>query len=77
MSVVRITPRARGPLVVEGSIELFDLDGHRIDLAGRTKVALCRCGQSSTRPLCDGSHNRVAFEAPPPQHDAEPESCDD
>lgn len=24
--------------------------------------ALCRCGQSSNKPFCDGSHNRVSFD---------------
>lgn len=61
---VRITPRPRGPLVVEGDVEIVGLDGKPMDLGGRTRVMLCRCGASKSRPLCDGSHNRTAFEAP-------------
>ncbi|MBI5496367.1 MAG: CDGSH iron-sulfur domain-containing protein [Deltaproteobacteria bacterium] len=67
---VRISPRARGPLVVEGDIDLVDLDGRPVETAGRQRVLLCRCGATRVRPLCDGSHNRTGFEAPPP---AEPE----
>ena len=63
----KITARHRGPLIVQmeaaGDIELVDTQGEQIDLAGRTKVALCRCGASKTTPLCDGSHNRTTFEA--------------
>ena len=60
----RITVKPRGPLVVEGDVELYDERSRPIDLGGKKKVALCRCGHSRTRPLCDGSHNRVPFEAP-------------
>jgi CDGSH-type Zn-finger protein len=31
------------------------------DLAGRTTISLCRCGQSANKPFCDGSHNRTGF----------------
>ena len=28
-----------------------------------TPVALCRCGQSATKPFCDGAHRDAGFEA--------------
>lgn len=31
---------------------------------GKADVALCRCGQSSKKPLCDGTHRTVNFRAP-------------
>jgi CDGSH-type Zn-finger protein len=58
-----IKTRARGPLVVEGDFELYDGNGEQIDLGGSKRVKLCRCGGSRTRPLCDGSHYRLPFEA--------------
>jgi CDGSH-type Zn-finger protein len=30
---------------------------------GKADVALCRCGQSSKKPLCDGTHRTVSFRA--------------
>jgi CDGSH-type Zn-finger protein len=75
MADTRITPRKDGPLRVEGQdITLVDEAGNRYDLAGRTAVSLCRCGQSQNKPFCDSSHLRVGFAAdsaafslPPPK----------
>lgn len=64
MTRVRIHCRPRGPMVVEGEIELVGPDGETIDLGDRTKVLLCRCGASKSPPICDGGHYRVDFEKP-------------
>jgi len=58
-----ITTYRDGPLLVRGPFELLDQDGTVIETVGRT-VALCRCGKSRTRPLCDGTHRLVHFSAP-------------
>ncbi|CAN5708929.1 hypothetical protein BH24ACT4_BH24ACT4_22610 [soil metagenome] len=59
---VDVTPRCDGPLVVTGPITLTGPDGTVEEHTGRT--FLCRCGASDTKPLCDGTHKRIAFEAP-------------
>jgi CDGSH-type Zn-finger protein len=59
---VTITATENGPYRVDGPIELRDQDGNPIDLPG-SPVFLCRCGQSSRKPFCDGSHVRVGFRA--------------
>lgn len=52
-------------MVVEADdIELVGPDGETVDLPGRTKILLCRCGASENRPLGDGSHDRLDFEQP-------------
>lgn len=50
----RITVYPDGPLIVRGDFILEDLDDGRLT-TGRS-VALCRCGRSALKPLCDGSH---------------------
>lgn len=43
-----------GPLWVTGSISVERSDGEPLET--RNRVVLCRCGQSSKKPLCDGTH---------------------
>ena len=50
----RITVYPDGPLIVRGEFVLDDLDEGQLP-TGRV-IALCRCGRSATKPLCDGSH---------------------
>jgi CDGSH-type Zn-finger protein len=70
---VRITAYRDGPLLVRGEVVLTDETGAVLD-AGRTPMALCRCGKSRLRPFCDGQHKAAAFSAPcrPPQPPREP-----
>ncbi|MFE6997208.1 CDGSH iron-sulfur domain-containing protein [Microbacterium sp. NPDC057659] len=55
-----ITPYPNGPLLVRGAFDLQDEDGEPIPRRRRT-IALCRCGLSSIKPLCDGSHKAAGF----------------
>jgi CDGSH-type Zn-finger protein len=70
----KITVKNNGSLRIEGEIEIYDDAGNKYDLAGRTVIGLCRCGQSNNKPFCDGSHARCGFESqvvatvlPPPK----------
>ena len=59
------TTRARlkvigsGPLEVTGHFRILDADGKVLKKEG--PVFLCRCGQSSNKPYCDGSHKASGF----------------
>ena len=53
-----------GPLLVRGPIRIQSSDGTPITPTRRT-VALCRCGVSTIKPFCDGSHKLVHFHTEP------------
>ena len=61
MAATKITVVNNGSLRIEGDFEVVDQDGKPFGLAGRTKLSLCRCGQSSNKPFCDGSHAKCGF----------------
>jgi len=45
-----------GPIYAKGGIQVIGEDGYEYEL--RNRVTLCRCGESSNKPFCDGSHLR-------------------
>jgi CDGSH-type Zn-finger protein len=64
MDEVVIKARENGPYKVTGPVTVIDVDGNEYDLSdmGET-VALCRCGGSTTKPFCDGTHSKIGFAA--------------
>jgi CDGSH-type Zn-finger protein len=59
---VTITAYQDGPYLVRGPFRMLDQEGRQIAMQRRT-VALCRCGKSRLRPLCDGTHRAIGFRA--------------
>ena len=57
-----IKPVVNGPLMVTGKLEVESGTGRNVDRVEKTW--LCRCGHSSKKPFCDGTHKAVGFEAP-------------
>ena len=55
-----ITPYPDGPLLLRGDVDLVAADGETIERRRRT-VALCRCGLSTIKPFCDGTHKAAGF----------------
>lgn len=62
MADVTIRPSRNGPLIVEGPVDLFDTEGNQIS-SEKARLALCRCGASSKKPFCDGTHTQIGFQA--------------
>jgi len=60
MTDTKITVRANGPYLVKGPIDLVDADGNAFQVNQET-IALCRCGGSTTKPFCDGTHSKIGF----------------
>ena len=61
--MAKITVRKNGSLLVEGDdVFVVDWDGKEYALPKRP-FSLCRCGASTRKPFCDGSHSRVGFQA--------------
>jgi uncharacterized Fe-S cluster protein YjdI len=56
-----VRPEPNGPLFITGKIKIVDAQGTVV--REDTRVALCRCGQSSNKPFCDGTHLSVDFQA--------------
>ncbi len=59
--VVIITVADDGPNRLAGRIRVVDAEGNVLREADA--VALCRCGQSSNKPFCDGTHRTCGWES--------------
>jgi CDGSH-type Zn-finger protein len=62
MSDVKIEIIDNGPYKVSGPIELCAPDGSPVSVEEGRNAFLCRCGGSSNKPFCDGTHSRIGFE---------------
>ena len=63
MAATKISVMNNGSLRVEGDFEIVDQAGQPFGLAGRARVSLCRCGQSTNKPFCDGAHKTCGFDS--------------
>ena len=60
---VKITVRENASYLVEGPVTIVDADGKEYDISAKKRVSLCRCGGSTTKPFCDGTHSKIGFAA--------------
>ena len=56
----KISTYEDGPYLVRGSFRLVDAEGDEFSVAKET-IALCRCGASTRKPFCDGTHSKIGF----------------
>jgi CDGSH-type Zn-finger protein len=54
----RIQVRNNGPYLVTG-VKVYDQNGNLVETP--ESFAMCRCGQSSKKPFCDGTHRACGF----------------
>ena len=60
-TVIRV--RQNGPYKIEDDdVVIVDWNGNPYSITKRP-VALCRCGASTTKPFCDGTHSKIGFQA--------------
>ena len=76
MAAARITVRNNGSLRIEGDFEIVDHEGRPFAFPGRTRVSLCRCGQSAKKPFCDGTHKICGFRSEVEAFELEPPAPD-
>ena len=52
-----------GPIEVNGPLTLVDENGKTIaSVEDGETVYLCRCGGTTDRPFCDGTHSKIGFQ---------------
>ncbi len=62
MAIV-ITVRQNGSYKIEGDdVRLVDWNGNEYEIPKRP-FALCRCGASTRKPFCDGTHSKIGSQA--------------
>jgi CDGSH-type Zn-finger protein len=65
LAAVEIKVRDNGPYKVTGPVRVIDADGNVFEVEGDRPIALCRCGQSRTKPFFDSSHKEAGFQSCP------------
>ena len=55
--VIQCAPN--GPYLVKNLGQFRDSEGNSIST--KPVIALCRCGKSSNKPFCDGTHSKIGF----------------
>ncbi|GAA4264246.1 hypothetical protein GCM10022255_116100 [Dactylosporangium darangshiense] len=59
ISVLEEENRLASALWVTGAVPVLRADGRTLQI--RNRMTLCRCGHSSSKPLCDGTHRKIGF----------------
>jgi CDGSH-type Zn-finger protein len=59
---IKINALDNGPYLVKDPVVVVDAEGNEFRSEHQT-IALCRCGASTMKPFCDGTHSKVGFQA--------------
>ena len=64
MAPITIKVVKDGPLLISGEemagVTVVNAEGTPLELRGKN-LKLCRCGASSNKPFCDGTHSKIGF----------------
>ncbi len=58
--MLKIKVAENGPILIEVNKAVLHKSGNVEELPKKI-IALCRCGQSSNKPFCDGAHKSCGF----------------
>lgn len=58
--MIKIKLAENGPILIEVNKAVMQKGGQVEELT-KKNIALCRCGQSSNKPFCDGAHKTCGF----------------
>lgn len=62
---ITIRLKRNGPYLIAveeaDQVTFVDADGNTLMAEPGRRIALCRCGGSSTKPFCDGTHRSNGF----------------
>jgi len=50
----KIIVKPNGQFVIQGPVDLVDVEGNEIE--HRPRFTLCGCSKSDSKPFCDGAH---------------------
>lgn len=56
LNKTKVTVIDDGPLMIEGNFQVKGVDGKLMET--NNQLFLCRCGKSTNKPYCDGSHHK-------------------
>lgn len=54
-----ITPLPDGPVAIRGDLTITTPQGEQREV----RATLCRCGASSNKPFCDGTHGKIGWKS--------------
>ena len=67
MAEVNVLMIENGPLKITGGVVFVDAaSGDAVPGGDAATIFLCRCGGSSNKPFCDGTHKRNGFDGSSP-----------
>ncbi len=62
---ITITVSQNGPLRISAedapNVVIVDHEGRALPPTAKKGISLCRCGASTKKPFCDGTHSKVGF----------------